>query len=165
MAKNENKDSYKPLIFLIVLIILLWILSTFILFKVLSPMSERGAFGDMFGAINSLFSGGALAGVVYAIFLQKNELRLQRNELELTREELKRSAKAQEKSEQALRKQVQSLEKTAELNGLSSILEYQGSELVAARSGTSGVDTAQRDKARAKAEEVQQKIEQLIGEK
>jgi len=43
----------------------------------------------MFGAINSLFSGLALAGVIYTIHLQKNELSLQRKELKLNRRELK----------------------------------------------------------------------------
>jgi hypothetical protein len=42
----------------------------------------------MFGAINALYSGLAFAGVIYAILLQRKELRLQRKELELTRNEL-----------------------------------------------------------------------------
>ena len=65
-------------------------------------MGEAGQFGDMFGALNSLFSGLAFAGVVLAIVLQSNELKLQRKELKLQREELemtrgeaKRSADAQ----------------------------------------------------------------------
>jgi hypothetical protein len=39
---------------------------------------ERGSFGDMFGAANALFSGFAFAGVIYAILLQRQELKLQR---------------------------------------------------------------------------------------
>ena len=50
----------------------------------------------MFGAINSLFSGFALAGIVYAILLQRIELSLQRDELQLSRDQLVRSADAQE---------------------------------------------------------------------
>jgi hypothetical protein len=50
----------------------------------------------MFGVVNSLFSGLALAGVVYAILLQRRELALQREELSMTREELKRAADAQQ---------------------------------------------------------------------
>ncbi|MCK9618997.1 MAG: putative phage abortive infection protein [Methylobacter sp.] len=50
---------------------------------------DRGTIGDMFGAVNALFSGLAFAGLIYTIFLQKNELGLQRKELELTREELR----------------------------------------------------------------------------
>lgn len=43
----------------------------------------------MFGAVNALFSGLALAGVVVAIFMQSRELKLQRDELEQTRAELR----------------------------------------------------------------------------
>ncbi|GAB3960174.1 hypothetical protein GCM10028805_57460 [Spirosoma harenae] len=49
---------------------------------------ERGTFGDMFGAVNALFSGLALAGIIISIQMQSNELALQREELALTRDEL-----------------------------------------------------------------------------
>lgn len=51
-------------------------------------IENRGTFGDMFGAVNSLFSGLAFVGVVFAILLQRNELVLQRKELKFTRDEL-----------------------------------------------------------------------------
>jgi hypothetical protein len=51
--------------------------------------SDRASFGEMFGAANTLFSGLAFAGVIYAILLQRRELELQRVELKMTREELK----------------------------------------------------------------------------
>lgn len=57
----------------------------------------------MFGAVNALFSGLAFAGIIYTIFLQKEELALQREELKANREELARSARAQEASEKVLR--------------------------------------------------------------
>ena len=47
---------------------------------------NRGLFGDMFGGINSLFSGLAFVGVIFAILMQRIELRLQREELKLQRE-------------------------------------------------------------------------------
>lgn len=60
-------------------------------------------FGDMFGWVNALFSGLALAGVILAVLFQTHELRLQRRELDetqemlhLQREEMQRSAEAQE---------------------------------------------------------------------
>jgi len=52
----------------------------------------------MFGIVNALFSGLALAGVAYAILLQRRELSLQREELSMTREELRRTADAQQAS-------------------------------------------------------------------
>ncbi len=60
-----------------------------------------GQIGDTFGALNALFSGVAMLGVVAAIFVQREELKLQRLELQeqrevlkLQREELARSAEA-----------------------------------------------------------------------
>jgi hypothetical protein len=50
-------------------------------------INKAGVFGDSFGVLTSLFSGLAFAGLIWAIFLQKQELRLQRKELELTRKE------------------------------------------------------------------------------
>lgn len=70
---------------LVIIVVGLWIASGY----VLVDHPERGTIGDMFGAVNSLFSGLAFAGLIYTIFLQKNELGLQRKELELTRDELR----------------------------------------------------------------------------
>lgn len=83
----------------------------------------RGTFGDMFGAVNALFSGFAFIGVIYAILLQRTELALQRDELSMTRAELKKSADAQEKSERALAKQAEVMEKTALINSLTASFE------------------------------------------
>lgn len=46
-----------------------------------------GELGDMFGAVNAIFSGVAFAGIIVTILLQKTELEEQRNELKATREE------------------------------------------------------------------------------
>jgi hypothetical protein len=43
--------------------------------------SKAGEFGDLFGTVNALFSGLALAGVVVAILLQRQELEDQREVL------------------------------------------------------------------------------------
>ncbi|MEY1660692.1 hypothetical protein [Isoalcanivorax beigongshangi] len=37
---------------------------------------DAGAFGDMFGAVNALFSGLAFAGVIYALILQERDSRI-----------------------------------------------------------------------------------------
>ncbi len=52
----------------------------------ISNEAMRGLFGDQFGAVNSLFSGLAFAGIIVTILLQKRELRLQRQELINSRE-------------------------------------------------------------------------------
>ncbi len=85
-TKTKIKKRY-PLLILIVIFIL-WGFSWFLISEIF-PMTERGVFGDSYGAVNSLFSGLALFGVIYAILLQKIELKLQRKELKHTTEELK----------------------------------------------------------------------------
>jgi hypothetical protein len=50
---------------------------------------DRGTFGDMFGAVNALFSGFAFAGLIYTIAVQRQELSLQREAIQMQTEELK----------------------------------------------------------------------------
>jgi hypothetical protein len=89
----------------------------------------RGQFGDLFGAVNALFSGLAFAGLIYAILLQREDLELQRKELEMTRQELKRSASAQEQSEIALRAQANAASQSAKLSATTALLEHYKSKL------------------------------------
>lgn len=70
---------------LILLIFIVWLVSGIVLYFV----PDHGTFGDMFGAVNALFSGLAFASLIYTIFLQRHELKLQREELSLTRNEIK----------------------------------------------------------------------------
>lgn len=94
-------------------------------------LTKGGLFGDMFGALNALFSGLAFAGVIITILLQSKELGLQREELKAQREEMHRFADAQEKSEEALSKQAESMEIAAKLNVLSADIQAQSSFFVA----------------------------------
>lgn len=79
------KPSAKILYILWGVIAATWLLSGVALYY----LPERGTFGDMFGAINALFSGLAFATLIYTTWLQRDELELQRQELAETREELK----------------------------------------------------------------------------
>lgn len=65
--------------------IIIWFLSGLIIYTTF-PEGKRGEIGDMFGAVNALFAGIALIGIVVAIILQQKELELQREELKSTRE-------------------------------------------------------------------------------
>jgi len=92
MANNsdnhiEEKDTDFVVISIIVTLIIigLWV-GTYFLLKD-KPDTTRGTFGDMFGSINALFSGLALAGIILTILLQRKELKLQREELRDTRTE------------------------------------------------------------------------------
>lgn len=47
-------------------------------------VQEMGQFGDSFGVLTSLFSGLALAGVVYTVLLQRQELKAMKEEMSRT---------------------------------------------------------------------------------
>lgn len=82
----------RQLLIIFIAVFVIWATSGLVLYNI----EERGSFGDMFGAVNSLFSGLAFAGLIFTIFLQKKELGLQRNELKMTRKELKGQRKSME---------------------------------------------------------------------
>ena len=79
--------KYKWLIILFVIIFLIWCLSIYVLKLKTNLLTERALFGDTFGGINSLFSGLALAGIIYTIFLQKDEMAQTREILILQQKE------------------------------------------------------------------------------
>ncbi len=81
------------------------------------PLAQYGQFGDMFGALNALFSGLAFGGVVVAIFLQ-------RKDIHLTQIELRRQAAAQEQSQAALTEQAELANKTAQIHGITTLLDH-----------------------------------------
>jgi hypothetical protein len=75
----------KWLFLLLIAVIAIWVISGSLLYSA----KDRGTFGDMFGAVNALFSGLAFASLIYTVWMQRQELSLQRQELELTRVELR----------------------------------------------------------------------------
>lgn len=70
---------------------IVWALSGVLLTWLIKNGNDRGTFGDMFGAVNALFSAFAFGGLVYTLYVQRYELSLQRKELELQRDEVKRN--------------------------------------------------------------------------
>lgn len=86
MTVKENENGIYIVAFVTILFILLaWCLNGYFL-KDLEP-NDRGTLGDMFGTVNALFSGLALAGIIFTILLQRKELAYQREELKETRKE------------------------------------------------------------------------------
>ncbi len=84
MNGKENRNNIWFIILTVLVIAFLWGLNLFILYDNV----DKGILGDMFGPVNALFSGMALAGIIWAIILQKKELELQRQELRDTKEVL-----------------------------------------------------------------------------
>ena len=113
---------YKTFVYWAIVIILIESVLGYLIFTSLSTWPERSAFGEMFGVINTLFSGLAFAGVIFAIVMQRKELRLQRREFKMNREQLRLSAEAQEKAERALNEQAIALQRSAKIYALSFLL-------------------------------------------
>lgn len=87
-----------------------WMLSWLLLSIFVGDSETRGQFGDMFGAVNALFSGLAFGGIIVTILLQKRELGLQRKELKLQRAEMQATRK--EFTEQNRNLRIQRFENT-----------------------------------------------------
>lgn len=94
LEKEEKKDNYlKIFIWIAVVLSLLSIAFPFIINSIFSDWSKSGTFGDTFGALNALFSGLALTGVIVTILIQRSELKNQRIELQLQRSEMQETRK------------------------------------------------------------------------
>lgn len=90
---------------------------------------NHGSVGDMFGAVNALFSGLAFLGVIVAIWMQNEELQLQRVEMTESRLAQQVSAIAQQKQERQMHKAAElaalgSLRQQLELGRLETIAEH-----------------------------------------
>lgn len=81
-----------------------------------------GEFGDTFGTVNALFSGLALAGAIYTVRQQREELEQQREDLALHREEA------------GLQREATQLQK--ELNALTTLAEFYTQRWKGADNGT-----------------------------
>lgn len=118
-------NSNNKLLFgIIITVFLLWAISAGVIMLTLDDWATRGTFGDLFGAVNALFSGLALAGLVYSLYRSREELGLQREEIESNRKELIKSRKTQEKSEKALEEQARQLRVASKINGLKILIDY-----------------------------------------
>jgi len=87
MNNKSKEDNLMWFYILLGAVFIIWLVSIYFLEWRIDDPTDRGTFGDSFGGVNSLFSGLALGGIIYTIFLQKKELSLQREELKETRNE------------------------------------------------------------------------------
>jgi len=90
-------------IFILALVGATWFWLPGILAVELTSLTERGQFGDSYGAVTSLFTGLAFAGLLFTILLQQREIKLQRQdfinqlkEMQLSRKEAERQSQLQE---------------------------------------------------------------------
>lgn len=127
-GEKGNKWLWKNWIWLVSIGILIIWGNTFLLLFADSDkgLGDVGKFGDMFGAVNALFSGLAFAGMIYAIVLQSRELaqtnkemgiqnemlELQKNELAKTNEMMEQQTKSLELQNETLRLQNEEMLQT-----------------------------------------------------
>ena len=124
MTDEGEGVSVRALVGVAFTVIASWCASWVGVTQLVGKPSGPGEFGDSFGAVNALFSGLALAGVIVTLLMQRRELSLQREELTLTRKELARAAEAQEASGEALARQAAANERAAEIAGLVAIVQH-----------------------------------------
>ena len=104
---KEPKSSLKTWVIPVIVsgVIVLWIASWLGISVFIDEPTNRGVFGDMFGAVNALFSGLAFAGLIVTLLYQKEELQLQREELRETRKELESQRKEFEEQNKTMKRQ------------------------------------------------------------
>lgn len=84
--------------------------------------AARGAFGDMFGTLNALFSGLAFAAFTFTILFQGVTLRLQR-------EDLRSMEDTQNASSMALRKQAEATEFALRIQAMDAVITALATQL------------------------------------
>ncbi|WP_202617371.1 hypothetical protein, partial [Roseimaritima sediminicola] len=99
-----------------VLVVAVWAIAGLLTWRSFESPELRGTFGDMFGAVNALFSGLAFLGVIVAIILQKMELEEQRREI-------RDSRLAHQQSARALEGQLESSTLQVEIDALNHIVD------------------------------------------
>tara|TARA_R110002012_G_scaffold263456_1_gene446325 strand:- start:164847 stop:165986 length:1140 start_codon:yes stop_codon:yes gene_type:complete len=91
--QKSNKEEYKylkPLILgSIIIVIIFWLINMVSLGYMNS--TERGTLGDMFGAVNAIFSGLAFAGIIISLYMQRIDLKNQQKQIELNHKEVKQT--------------------------------------------------------------------------
>lgn len=76
---------------LVMAVVTIWYLSIEVAMNKYGAPTDVAAAGEMFGGINALFSGLALAGIVFALWLQTLDVKTNRENLQKTMETNKRS--------------------------------------------------------------------------
>lgn len=99
--KKSRSDGWMLFVWIGLIVVAIWALSI----PIISQYENPGIIGDMFGAVNALFSGLAFAGVIVAIKLQREELRNTRKELKYTRREIEAQKKEMQLQNATLVKQ------------------------------------------------------------
>lgn len=91
------------------LVIIAWIASPWLIESWFENASDRGTFGDSFGALTSLFTGLAFVGLIITLRQQKQQIEMQREDLKLQRVDAERTREELEGQKEQMALQNQSL--------------------------------------------------------
>ncbi len=86
--KNNNNSWLCYMIWAVLGVMLIMVFSFYIIYNNIGCWEKRGQFGDLFGAVNALFSGLAFAGLIITIRQQHKDLEYQRQAIEQTNREM-----------------------------------------------------------------------------
>ncbi|MGF6354051.1 hypothetical protein ABIE27_001961 [Paenibacillus sp. 4624] len=95
-------------------VLTIWALSGFFISLWFGKPDGGGTFGDMFGAINALFSGFAFAGLIYTIAVQRQELQEQRKSIDMQTNEMKLQVNASKMQTEELALQREAIQMQTE---------------------------------------------------
>lgn len=97
--------SWQSFALLIAAVSILTLAYGYFVYQIFPGKQNAGTFGDSFGALTSLFTAFAFAGLIFTLFIQKNELSLQREEFKNLVQEQKSSNKILENQSQSIYRQ------------------------------------------------------------
>jgi hypothetical protein len=80
---EQQKERVWPVVVALMIAVTLWLGNLWYGYRI--EGDDRGLFGDMFGAVNALFSGMAFVGVIYAISMQWHEIAIAKAEIKYTK--------------------------------------------------------------------------------
>lgn len=86
--QNNNNSWLCYMIWAILGVMLIMVLSFYIIFNNIGTWEHRGQFGDLFGAVNALFSGLAFAGLIITIRQQHKDLEYQRQAIDQSKKDI-----------------------------------------------------------------------------
>lgn len=153
----KNKSKINVLIILIMLVIAVWAISGVLIIKFLTTWTDRGTFGDLFGAVNALFSGLAFAVLIYTIVLHRDEMKENRKEILLNKKNLERNAELQLKAHEVLIQQVEQTHLSAKMSAMKTLVDYYNNKISDPKSSEDVIE-----QARNKRRKIINQIDELI---
>jgi hypothetical protein len=124
-----QRESIQLFIGLAIVIAVLEVASATIIYRFFRDWNTASNFGETFGAVNSLFSGWALAGIVYTLWLQKKTLEEQRAQFLKADADSLRSQTDRAKTHEMLFKQVEALNRAVEIHAIQLYIQHLGEQI------------------------------------